>query len=36
MLDNLRDSYHDVVNHLKSNLDKKYTIKLRINYLKPA
>lgn len=30
MLDNLRDSYQDVVNHLKSNLDKKYTIKLEL------
>lgn len=28
MLDNLRQSYQDVVNHLKSNLDKKYTGKL--------
>ena len=28
MLDNLRQSYHDVVNHLKSNLDKKYIRKL--------
>jgi len=28
MLDNLRQSYQDVVNHLKSTLDKKYTGKL--------
>ncbi|WP_020587537.1 diguanylate cyclase [Desulfobacter curvatus] len=28
MLDNIRQSYQDVVNHLKSNLDKKYTGKL--------
>ncbi|WP_320041361.1 diguanylate cyclase [uncultured Desulfobacter sp.] len=28
VLDNLKQSYQDVVNHLKSNLDKKYTGKL--------
>ncbi len=28
ILDNLRQSYQDVINHLKSNLDKKYTRKL--------